>query len=169
MKTQAGVKSVAVGGLPQNGPMQSVSGTRGASVLPWSYISATATQLLGPFANFNSSQSHKVLHALGITQNDLNALPPSINTIKYSLRSGRFNMLDTIRYGSETPLQFAYEAADCRLFFTPAMITDITVLWKAAASLLSGSDSAYDICVQGSTGQPSAAPNYTSVEGPVGY
>jgi len=31
------------------------------------------------------------------------------------------------------PAQFVYEAADCRLFYTPPMITDATAIWKNAA------------------------------------
>ena len=32
------------------------------------------------------------------------------------------------------PAQFVYEAADCRLFYTPAMISDPRAIWKKAAN-----------------------------------
>lgn len=31
------------------------------------------------------------------------------------------------------PAQFVFEEADCRLYYTEPMITDVTALWKAAA------------------------------------
>jgi hypothetical protein len=34
-----------------------------------------------------------------------------------------------------TPLQFAYKAADCRIWYTPEMIEDDGVLWNRIAEL----------------------------------
>lgn len=31
------------------------------------------------------------------------------------------------------PAQFIYEPADCRLFYTPAMMQNVTAIWEAAA------------------------------------
>lgn len=33
-----------------------------------------------------------------------------------------------------TPAQFVYEPADCRLFYTPAMMANVTAIWRAAAA-----------------------------------
>ena len=65
------------------------------------------------------------------------------------------NMADNVRLDDETdtPLQFVYQAADCRLFFTPEMITDGTVAWKAAARVMTGD---YEACVRDSTQHPSS-------------
>ena len=65
------------------------------------------------------------------------------------------NIADTVRLDDETdtPLQFIYEAADCRLFFTPEMITDGTAAWKAAARVMNGD---YEACVRDSTKHPSS-------------
>ena len=48
--------------------------------------------------------------------------------------AGRINSLDNIRQGdkTETPLEFVYEAADCRLFFPFGFVRDVNVLWKLA-------------------------------------
>ena len=46
------------------------------------------------------------------------------------------------------PAQFIYEAADCRLFYTPSMIEDMNAQWSAAAGAAWGGKK----CVQGSLG-----------------
>ena len=71
--------------------------------------------------------------------------------------SGTFslNMADGIQLDdeSETPLQFIYQAADCRLFFTPEMISDGSATWKAAARVMNGD---YEMCVRNSTNHPTS-------------
>lgn len=45
------------------------------------------------------------------------------------------NARDGIREGdeSQTPLQFIYEPADCRIYYTPEMAVDQTAAWKTVA------------------------------------
>ena len=45
------------------------------------------------------------------------------------------NSRDGIRKGDEdqTPLQFVYEPADCRIYYTPAMAVDQAAAWKTVA------------------------------------
>ena len=45
------------------------------------------------------------------------------------------NARDGIREGDETqtPLQFIYEPADCRIYYTPEMAVDQTAAWKTVA------------------------------------
>jgi hypothetical protein len=45
------------------------------------------------------------------------------------------NARDGIREGDkeETPLHFVYEAADCRIYYTPAMVVDQEAVWKTVA------------------------------------
>lgn len=45
------------------------------------------------------------------------------------------NSRDGIRQGDEdqTPLQFVYEEADCRIYYTPAMAVDQSAAWKTVA------------------------------------
>jgi len=66
------------------------------------------------------------------------------------------NLRNNIRFGdtTDTPLQFVYEAADCRLFWTKDMLTDITAIWRKRAQVAWGA--AKSLCVQGSTGHPSS-------------
>ena len=59
------------------------------------------------------------------------------------------NARDAIRQGdnSGTPLQFRYEPADCRIFYTAEMTMDISASWRAAADSMWGKT---DHCVAGS-------------------
>lgn len=36
------------------------------------------------------------------------------------------------------PAQFIYEEADCRIFYTPEMVVDVTAMWQAAADVAWG-------------------------------
>ena len=92
--------------------------------------------------------------ATELTNKTLKELFPEITVHQcpYQGFSGELNLKDQIRRGEDIPVQFLYEASDCRLFYTPAMIVDYAILWKAAADALWGNGT----CVQGSTGQSSA-------------
>ena len=45
------------------------------------------------------------------------------------------NSRDGLRQGddTQTPLQFRYEPADCRIYYTPEMVVDVTAVWKSVA------------------------------------
>lgn len=62
---------------------------------------------------------------------------------------------------SQTPIQFVYEAADCRIWYTKEMFVDVLVLWKRVAEIAFGPRSSTgamqsQYCVQGSTGHPTS-------------
>ena len=59
------------------------------------------------------------------------------------------NSRDGLREGdvAQTPLQFVYEAADCRIFYTPDMVIDETAVWKTVADTVWNGG---DACVAGS-------------------
>lgn len=59
------------------------------------------------------------------------------------------NSRDGLREGDEdqVPLQFYYEPADCRIYYTPAMSVDQTAAWKTVADAAWGG---IDSCVAGS-------------------
>ncbi|KAF4628445.1 hypothetical protein G7Y89_g9714 [Cudoniella acicularis] len=146
LKTIAGVKQLALGGRPVTGLMQSVSGVRGSQVYAIASIAQTAVEVI----QLNASAAA--------------VLPPiSDPPIAIDPAKSEFNIRNQIRKGSENvPLQFTYQAADCRLFYTGAMLADYTVLWQAAADAIWGNTT---LCVQGSTGHPSAG-NVTWVNAP---
>ena len=70
--------------------------------------------------------------------------------------AGAFNLRNNIRQGdtSQTPLQFVYEAADCRFFYTAEMYASQEKVWEMAYKLVWQNET----CVHGSTGQISSAP-----------
>jgi hypothetical protein len=65
------------------------------------------------------------------------------------LTDSRFNLRNAVRDGdsSQTPLQFVYEACNCRLFYQTADLYDITGVWMRAAAVAWGSAK----CVSDST------------------
>ena len=72
--------------------------------------------------------------------------------------AGGINLRDNLRLNdtSKTPLEFIYEAADCRMFYTAPMINDVTMVWKGVVDRMFREDERKTACVQGSTGDPSS-------------
>ncbi|CAH0004513.1 unnamed protein product [Clonostachys byssicola] len=164
MKTDGGVKSVAVGGLPEYGAMQGVAGTRGTLRREWADLSKYI-ELLRSVIIEVGDQAADQLKAWGTSLSDVDNLPTDIQTSPLYV-SGAVNALDMIRPSSpDTPQQFTYQASDCRLFYTPDMAKDVTALWRAAGKVASGDLSG---CVSGSTGAPGAGRN-TTITDDVGY
>ena len=138
-----------MGGLPSTGPMQAVSGTRGSQTFELNDILAFTNTIRS-----NDSGS------------SVQDLPKSTSIPRINIHNtGSLNLQNQVRRGSDIPIQFIYEAADCRLWYTAAMMTNLTVLWTAAANAIWNDSS---ICVQGSTNQATAAPNITSLDAPNG-
>jgi hypothetical protein len=72
--------------------------------------------------------------------------------------AGGINFRDNLRQNdaSKTPLEFIYEAADCRMFYTAPMINDVTMVWKGVVDRMFRDDQRKVACVQGSEGNPSS-------------
>ncbi|KAG9239743.1 peptidase s41 family protein [Amylocarpus encephaloides] len=124
MRTQAGVKVIAMGGRPDTKDIQAIGGVKGAQILGFSSIFAQVRAAIqyAPFTN---------------PPNDVTALKGvSLYPISRSVGNG-INIRDNILPGNVDdglPSQFVYEPADCRLYYTPAMVNDITEMWKTAAT-----------------------------------
>jgi hypothetical protein len=73
-------------------------------------------------------------------------------TIASPIISAGINLRDQVRKGEEIPLQFLYEAADCRIFYTPQTVYNFTALWHYAAEAIWEDTSK---CVLQSTGYSS--------------
>lgn len=150
MKNHASVRSVVAGGVPQTGPMQAVSGTRGGNVVPVGFLDSVITDIrsISNMRGFND-----LLESEGLDEADVDALPDSIYEAPWAIRGSGLNLLDIVRPESdESPgvsYQFAYEAAHCRLFYTAPMMRDITELWRVVAAYANGDE---DVCVPESTG-----------------
>jgi hypothetical protein len=136
MSHQAGVRTIVVGGRPSHGPMQAVSGSRGARIYDASEIDADVDFVSETIKNTTAA-----------------ALLPNRTDTGMWINTAGINIRDQVRENDTTPLQFKYEAADCRIYYTKANIFNMTRLWRDAAA------AAFDnpaLCVQGSTGFPSA-------------
>ncbi|KAL6707223.1 hypothetical protein ACN47E_004770 [Coniothyrium glycines] len=148
LKNIAGVHAVTVGGRPENRPIQTVTGTKGGEVIPLIEFPNYATIAL----NMSSALS---LASLKPTDDALNKLAnvPQIAT-RVGDSQSRAQSQDQIRKGdkSATPLQFVYEAADCKIFYTPDTYADPDAAWKQAWNAYQDKSG----CVEGSTGHASA-------------
>lgn len=123
MRQQGGVKTIALGGRPNRDIIQAVGGVKGTNDYPYDYI----------FGGVETPFEYQYLHsgeyynttALG-KYNDLAILRSTDSVV---------NARDGIRQGdtTETPLQFRYETADCRIYYTPEMVVDETAVWKTVA------------------------------------
>ncbi|KAF1840462.1 peptidase S41 family protein [Cucurbitaria berberidis CBS 394.84] len=132
--TRAGVRTVVAGGRPSDGPMQAVSGNRGAT-------SYAATSLDVDMRYARSIDTY--------VEENANATIPEVREPGMYFRYASFNLRDQIRKDEKTPLQFKYEAADCRIYYTLANLYNMTQTWYdvAAAAFVDSS-----LCVKGSTG-----------------
>ena len=153
MKEQGKVESIAVGGLPTNAPMQAIGGTKGSMTLTFTNIQNLALQSF----QLAAVQSEKMVEMLNTTIINTLAYPQQLlNRVAYSdgATAAQINAADNLRNGdaSETPLEFVYEAADCKIFYTAEMVANVEETWKAAATAKWGKGG----CVPGSTGAPSS-------------
>lgn len=133
--TQAGARTIVVGGRPSTGPMQAVGGNRGA-------------------APYSADALDYDITTIGFNNDTAKALLPSTN-IDGQRDSGMWtnylgvNLRDQVRPNDTTPLQFKYEAADCRIFYSLENVYNMSRLWRDAVAA-SFDDSS--LCVEGSTG-----------------
>ncbi|OQU97494.1 hypothetical protein CLAIMM_03419 [Cladophialophora immunda] len=149
LKNKFRVMSIVVGGRPQTGPMQTVGGVRGSRLFPYDHLAnlsiayADQTTAYPEFADPEFEDwdyGPAVRFGEGLSVNGFNAY-----------RIGEPHNI---------PLHFAYEAADCRIWYTPEMIEDDRVLWNRVAELAFTKRAGYVIespyCVEGSTKHPTS-------------
>jgi hypothetical protein len=138
MRIQAGVKSVMFGGRPGTGPIQAVGGIKGGEYTSFSYIYS-----LAQYANQTATPEQQELLAQFTTYPKERSSVNGLNLCDQILRG---NLNDGL------PAQYVVEEADCRLFWTKPMISDVTEVWKAAAKAAWGGGR----CVAGSLGTQEA-------------
>jgi len=149
LKNQGAVRTIAIGGRPQPGPMQGVGGTKGAQVFSWDdiQIRMQAVYFLGSpsqRAEWNDTDLGRTAFATQLFQR---------SAYQGGRAAGGVNLKDNLRQGdaSKTPLEFMYEAADCRMFFTHGMVSDATEVWKGVVDRMFV-EGGLGKCVEGSTG-----------------
>lgn len=144
--TRIGVRTVVAGGRPEAGPMQAVGGSRGAR--DYAAIELDVDFVLA-----------------GLLNKTANVTLPEIPSDQLSRDTGMWisyaglNLRDQIRKSDlpspdPIPLQFRYEAADCRIYYRLDTLWNMTQLWQDAADASWGGKAR---CVPGSTNHSTTA------------
>lgn len=88
-----------------------------------------------------------------------NFLPNRTTATDVWITYGDINLRDQVRKGGDIPLQFVYEAATCRIFYTPKTFYNYTALWTYAADAMWNNVA---LCVQDSTGYSTTSATNTT-------
>lgn len=148
MKKQ-GVRSIAFGGRPRYGPMQALGGVKGGQYWSLSLISRYISQAYELAINASIAGSpvltpEQLARFKDIAPPDPKNFSLRFNTLGHSGVNFRNAYAED---DDETPLQFRYEAADCRLFYTAENVVRPATTWVAAVDVMwNGGE-----CVRGST------------------
>ncbi|EOA84180.1 hypothetical protein ACJQWK_01264 [Exserohilum turcicum] len=129
MVQQSGVRSLAIGGRPQLGPMVPVGGTKGTLVLPSVYMEALSLYVAVQFADDRAQIREWATF-----------LPQQA---PIAVLDAAVNFQDNIRAGLESagvPTQFINDTASCRVWYEPQDYLNVTRLWDKAASVAFGGD-----------------------------
>lgn len=143
MIMQNNIKTVAVGGRPQTGPMQSMGGVEGAQVFEFENLNEAAHAALAVATPEQraqvGNQSELALIAKGYALKRA-ATPGAAGAVN---GKNAFSHID-----AQTPLQFLNQPANCKFFYTKDMIYGPEATWKRAADAAFAQPDKF--CVQGS-------------------
>lgn len=118
-----GIHTVAMGGRPIEAPMQAIGGTKGGPVVGLDIAQRT-------FMNIAATESRpRALDADTFFSNPPLAGPPAQTFVVNTANVHLHNDNDGV------PVQFLYEAANCKLFYTWETLTNMTLLWGAVADI----------------------------------
>lgn len=144
MRLQGGVKSIAMGGRPSTSQIQAIGGVKGSSdntyddifqvskpqpinsELSNKFINQIASLIVQKTAQ-NSTVSGASKYPTLAAISDL----PQNRSIDNAMNTQDHILPDNFKDG--VPAQYVNEPADCRMFYTPSMILDISKMWEAAA------------------------------------
>lgn len=123
MQVLGKVKSIAMGGRPKKSPMQGIGGTRGSLAYTFDAIREKAQAILAltppsVAANLTELKAYLTL--------------PTDRSVESELGARDQILPDHMKDG--VPAQFLNIPSDCRLFYTPQTVTDVTKMWEAAAA-----------------------------------
>lgn len=148
MKHGAGVKSIAMGGRPREGQIQGVGGVKGSQVYPFGQMRNLAD------AAREYTQDSAIIK-------ELQRLDDTYVTSRSPYQVPVVNVRDAVlpsEIESGVPTQFITELADCRLYWTEAMIQNTGEIWKAAAQAAFKGGK----CAAGGIAQPVQRPQYAA-------
>ncbi|KAF9731800.1 hypothetical protein PMIN01_09729 [Paraphaeosphaeria minitans] len=122
MTQQGHVRTIALGGRSNANRIQAVGGVKGANIYQWAFIQQYAAQAIYLNNTFQTSALKEYNSGKALGRSYGNGI----------------NVRDAVRSDDDSgiALQFKYEEADCRLYFTPEMTVSVTAIWKAAADAL---------------------------------
>ncbi|KAK2015518.1 peptidase S41 family protein [Colletotrichum eremochloae] len=136
MTRELGVQVVAAGGRPLDAPMQGVGGTKGGPVItlrPYQRLYPALGAFAAPPAAVDVTPFAQPYPPLAGTPTDT-----------WTVNSANIYPDDDL---DGTPVQFRYEAANCKLYYTWDTLTNMTSLWSAVADVKWNGGK----CVPGST------------------
>ncbi|KAF1969056.1 hypothetical protein BU23DRAFT_248765 [Bimuria novae-zelandiae CBS 107.79] len=130
MKNQAGVKAIAVGGLPNEKPMQAVGGVKGGELSTWADLyTAVYQDAFYLWQRYNMSDpDYQYIKDTWLDHREYIGYTPTAGV----------NLRDVIQedhIDDGLAAQFVREDADCRLFYTKDMILDVSNVWKKAVDV----------------------------------
>lgn len=139
MAREQGVRTIALGGRPLKAPMQAIGGVKGAQVQKFSLVQQLTAGAIQAAAANVSALGPWTIPSAG---------PPPLNPVDLS-KSAQFNFRNayTANGTDGPPLQFIYEAANCRRFYRQEYLTDIRAQWRDMADVAWNSAK----CAPGST------------------
>lgn len=162
MKHQGNVKSLALGGRPQNGPMQSMGGVKAGQAVTSDMIEQFI-KLIQFIVNEATKNGKPTL-----TKEEFEKLNATAPQGDFAFASPSLGMNFRNAYykdDSVTPQQFIYEPADCRLFYTAENALEPKTSWTSAVrAVWKGGQ-----CVDGSTTSPSGTTGAAKPSGSSGF
>jgi len=122
MVHDAGVKTIAMGGRPsKKGLIQGVGGVKGSQSYGYADVLANVQEALSFTNDSEIIKTLSVYDSYVLGRNQVSSLNVKDEILRSHLHDG-------------LPSQFVAEYSDCRLWWTEAMIKDVSEVWKAAAS-----------------------------------
>ncbi|KAM0323267.1 hypothetical protein ACHAQA_008858 [Verticillium albo-atrum] len=156
MSRLLGIQVVTLGGRPNERPMQAVGGTKGGPILTLDWGKAIYPEI----AAEERPPQGLATTPFSAVGPPLAGPPPEMTVVN----SANVHLHDD---DDAAPLQFVYEAANCRLFYTWDTLTELQNLWEAVydvkwdgASCVSGSTTNRDNTIADSA--PSFSQDYVS-------
>ncbi|KAK5625681.1 hypothetical protein RRF57_001397 [Xylaria bambusicola] len=143
MVNAGGVRALTFGGRPRFEPMQVMGGVRGAQSLAFADLDAEIAEAI---ARLNDNPSIFSQEQIDLAQK---VWPKGLNNLPLPINGGGVNLRNAYQEGADhLPLQFDYQASDCRLFYTAQNLVDPSSTWADAKAAIWGDRG----CVKNSTG-----------------
>ncbi|KAK3349070.1 peptidase S41 family protein [Lasiosphaeria hispida] len=137
--TSQNTRTIAFGGRPRPGPMQALGAVRGGQYWSFSTIAAHISRAR-EFAR-EADRAGRPIWGEAERGRFEGLAPVGLGGLALGLHPGAeggVNFRSGYLYGGEVPLQFFYQAAGCRLFFTAENVVRPETVWGDAAAAVWG-------------------------------